>query len=75
MLGTTDKTLISNERLQELEHKAAMFDFLAHTVTEYKCEGTWFYQDGEKSVEKFTKVVMMNIDIMVPDEDEEDDDN
>lgn len=79
MLGTTDKTLISAEELTELRHKAAMFDFLAHTVSEMKVKGEqgecdWVYQDGERSVEKFTTIVMNTIEMLVPYDEEDDED-
>ena len=70
-------TTITEEDLTELRHKAAMFDFLAHTVSEFKINGErgecdWVYQDGERSVEKFTKVVMNTIDMLIPEDEEED---
>ncbi|AMQ66081.1 hypothetical protein AAY80_257 [Stenotrophomonas phage vB_SmaS-DLP_6] len=73
-------TTITEDDLTELRHKAAMFDFLAHTVSEMKIKGErgecdWVYQDGERSVEKFTRIVMNTIEMLVPDdEDEEEDD-
>lgn len=80
MSDTNDYTLlIKNSALKELEHKAAMFEFLAVSVSEMKIKGEdgscdWVYQDGERSVEKFTRVVMNTINMLIPeDEDEEDD--
>lgn len=80
MSDTNDYTLlIKKSTLAELEHKAAMFEFLAVSVSEMKIKGEdgscdWVYQDGERSVEKFTAVVMNTIDMLIPEDEEDDED-